>query len=42
MTRFANQTFAAVLAVFISAVSLQAVVTVPPAQAQTVQMVELA
>ncbi len=44
MTSFKNQTVAAIAAIFISAISLQAIVTVPPVQAQTAdaQMVELA
>ena len=44
MSTFKQNSLAAVVAIFISAVSLQAIVTVPPAQAQTssAQMVELA
>ncbi len=44
MTQFKQHSFAAVMAVIISVVSLQAIVTVPPAQAlaSDAQMVELA
>ena len=45
MTHFKQQSFAAVLAVCATVLSLQAIVSVPPAQAMTettVQMVELA
>lgn len=44
MTSFKQHSLAAVIAIFISAISLQAIVTVPPAQAQTAtaQIVELA
>ena len=44
MSNIKQNSLAAVIAVFVSVVSLQAIVTVPPAQAQTAsaQVVELA
>ncbi|WP_394730574.1 hypothetical protein [Altererythrobacter sp. GH1-8] len=44
MSNFKQQSLAAASAIFISIVSLQAIVTVPPAQAQSTatQQVELA
>ncbi|XUU61734.1 hypothetical protein ACRAQ6_05545 [Erythrobacter sp. HA6-11] len=44
MSTFKQQSVAAVMAVLISVISLQTIVTVPPAQAQTStsQIVELA
>lgn len=42
MTRFATQSFAAIAALFIVTVSMQAIVTVPPAQASVAVLPVLA
>lgn len=42
MTRFANQSFAAMAAILLTIVSLHGIVTVPPAHAQDVHVPVLA